>query len=139
MKTLNCVKILLLCIFAVGLLSCGDDVYYTMENSDKKLCDRTWIDEYETDESLTCTYQLRFFKDNNKGQELTTTYDTGGKTTVDREFSWRWTDDSKEALRLTFSDGKVKYFENVWVRDHYLSGKLDGKMLMMTDSNYNNK
>ena len=52
MKTLNCVKILLLCVFAVGLLSCGDDVYYTMENSDKKLCDRTWIDEYETDEGL---------------------------------------------------------------------------------------
>ena len=42
MKTLNCVKILLLCVFAVGLLSCGDDVYYTMENSDKKLCDRTF-------------------------------------------------------------------------------------------------
>ena len=70
MKTLNCVKILLLCIFAVGLLSCGDDVYYTMENSDKKLCDRTWIDEYETDEGLTCTYQLRFFKDIIKGRNL---------------------------------------------------------------------
>ena len=136
MKTLNVGKILLLCAFAIGLTSCGDDVYYTMENSDKKLCDRTWVDESETNEGAPCTYQLKFFKDNNKGQELTITYDEGGKTTVDREFSWRWEDNSKEALRMTFPDGKVKYFENVWVRDHYLSGKLDGKIIMMTDASY---
>ena len=116
MKTLNVGKILLLCAFAIGLTSCGDDVYYTMENSEYKRCDRTWVD--------------------NKGQELTITYDEGGKTTVDREFSWRWADNSKEALRMTFPDGKVKYFENVWVRDHYLSGKLDGKIIMMTDASY---
>ena len=29
MKTLNYVKILLLCVFTIGLASCGDDVYYT--------------------------------------------------------------------------------------------------------------
>ena len=28
MKTLNYVKILLLCVFTIGLASCGDDVYY---------------------------------------------------------------------------------------------------------------
>ena len=37
MKTLNYVKILLLCVFTIGLASCGDDVYYTMQNSDDKL------------------------------------------------------------------------------------------------------
>ena len=62
MKTLNVGKILLLCAFVIGLASCGDDVYYTMENDDQKLCDRTWIDEYETEEGLPCTYQLRFYK-----------------------------------------------------------------------------
>lgn len=31
MKTLNYVKILLLCVFTIGLASCGDDVYYTMQ------------------------------------------------------------------------------------------------------------
>ena len=36
MKTLNYVKILLLCVFTIGLASCGDDVYYTMQNSDDK-------------------------------------------------------------------------------------------------------
>ena len=51
MKTLNVGKILLLCAFVIGLASCGDDVYYTMENDDKKLCDRTWIDEYESNHS----------------------------------------------------------------------------------------
>lgn len=136
MKTLNCLRTVVMCFFAIGLWSCGDDVYYTMENSDKKLCDRTWINEFETDEGKMCTYQLRFFKDSKKGQELTTTYDDGGKTTVDREFSWRWTDDSKEALKLSFADETVKYFENVWVRDHYLSGELDGKAMVMTDANY---
>lgn len=135
MKTLNVGKIVWLCALLIGLASCGDDVYYTMENDDKKLCDRLWVDEYTTEEGLFCTYQLRFFT-NSKGQELTTTYDEGGKTTVDREFSWRWTDGSKEALSLTFADGKVKYFENVWVRDHYLSGEIDGKIVMMKDANY---
>lgn len=87
------------------------------------------------EEGLPCTYQLRFYKDN-QGQEVTTTYDAGGKVIIDRGFTWRWTDGSKEALRLTFNDGKVKYFENVWVRDHYLSGKMDGKIVMMTDASY---
>lgn len=137
MKSLNVGKILLLCAFAISLLSCGDDVYYTMENNDNKLCGRIWVDEYQTTEGLPCSYRLQFFN-TSKGQEVTITYDEGGKTTVDREFSWRWTDDSKEALRLTFTDGKVKLFENVWTRDHYLSGKLDGKIIMMTDSNYSN-
>lgn len=135
MKTLNVGKILLLCAFTIGLLSCGDDVYYTMENNDDKLCDRTWVDNPETADGSSSTYQLRFYKDN-KGQEITITYDESGKTTIDREFSWRWTDNSKEALRLTFNDGKAKLFENVWTREHYLSGKLDGKIVMMTDANY---
>ena len=52
MKTLNYVKILLLCVFTIGLASCGDDVYYTMQNSDDKLCERTWVEDYESDLSL---------------------------------------------------------------------------------------
>ena len=30
MKTLNYVKILLLCVFTIGLASCGDDVYLSL-------------------------------------------------------------------------------------------------------------
>lgn len=136
MKIQNYVKMWLLCVLALGFASCGDDVYYTMENDDNKLCGKTWIEESNTDEGLLCTYQLRFSKDNNKGQEVSTTYDAGGKVIIDREFTWRWADDSKEILKLTFADNKVKYFENVWVRDHYLSGKLDGKNMTLVDANY---
>lgn len=136
MKIQNYVKMWLLCVLALGFASCGDDVYYTMENDDNKLCDKTWIEEYNTEEGLLTTYQLRFFKDNNKGQEVSTTYDASGKVIIDREFTWRWADDSKEVLKLTFADNKIKYFENVWVRDHYLSGKLDGKNVTLVDANY---
>lgn len=134
MKTLNFVKMLLLCVITLSFASCGDENYYTIQNSDEKLCDKTWTDEQETSDG-TFTYQLKFYKDN-KGQEISTTYSTGGKTTIDREFSWRWTDNSKEALRLIFTDGKIKNFENVWVREHYLSGKLDGEIVMFADANY---
>lgn len=136
MKIQNYVKMWLLCVLTLVFSSCGDDVYYTMENDDNKLCDKTWIEEYNTEEGLLTTYQLRFFKDNNKGQEVSTTYDAGGKVIIDREFIWRWADDSKEVLKLTFADNKVKFFENVWVRDHYLSGKLDGKNVTLVDVNY---
>lgn len=136
MKTLNYMKVLLLCILTLSFASCGDDVYYTMENNDDKLCGKTWVKESQNAEGLPTTYQLRFFKDKNKGQELSITYDAGGKVTIDREFTWQWTDDSKEALKLTFADNKVKYFDNVWVRDHYLSGELNGEMITLVDANY---
>lgn len=136
MKIWNYVKILMLCTLTLNFISCGDDVYYTMENDDNKLCGKTWIEEYNTDEGLLCTYQLRFSKDNNKGQEVSTTYNTGGKVIIDREFTWRWADESKEILKLTFADNKVKNFENVWVRNHCLSGKLDGKNVTLLDANY---
>lgn len=134
MKTLNFVKMLLLCVITLSMTSCGDDNYYVMMNEDDKLCGRPWIDSSEP--NTVSTYQLTFSKEGNKGQEITTTYDAGGKVIVDREFSWKWTDDSKEELKLTFADYSVKYFENVWVRDHYLSGKLNGKIVMMVDANY---
>ena len=31
-----------------------------------------------------------------------------------------------EGLKLDHGAGEVYYFENVWVRQNYLSGKLDG-------------
>lgn len=139
MKTLDNVKMWLLCLLTVVIASCGDDVYFTMQNSDDKLCERTWLENYESDGAVTGAYQLRFFKKDNKGQEVTTTYTTDDKVTYDREFSWSWTDESREALKLTFADGKVKYFENVWVREHYLSGKIEGKVVMLTDASYINQ
>lgn len=135
MKILDFAKIMLLCVITMGMTSCGDDIYYTtIQNSDEKLCGKNWVDESGED-GEAYTYLLKFGA-NNKGQEVTITYEAGGKVTVDREFSWRWLDESKEAIRLTFADNTAKIFENVWVREHYLSGKLNGEVMMLVDANY---
>ncbi len=135
MKILDFAKIMLLCVITMGLTSCGDDIYYTtMQNSDEKLCGKNWTEEYETAEG-TYTYQLRFANDKNSTSVEVTKVVRGSETTItERLFSWKWADDSKEALILIFpSDNSVKYIENVWVRDHYLSGKLDGKVVTLKD------
>ena len=135
MKILDFAKIMLLCVITMGMASCGDDIYYTtIQNSDEKFCGMNWVDESGED-GEAYTYLLKFGA-NNKGQEVTITYEAGGKVTVDREFSWRWLDESKEAIRLTFADNTAKIFENVWVREHYLSGKLNGEVMMLVDANY---
>ena len=45
-------------------------------------------------------------------------------------------DSAKEGLRLDFGAGNIVYFENVWVREHYLSGKLDGVEVTFADADY---
>lgn len=50
--------------------------------------------------------------------------------------TWKWIDNSREGLILNYGSGDVKIFENVWVREHYLSGKLDGEIMMLTASRY---
>ena len=107
MKILDFAKIMLLWVITMGMASCGDDIYYTtIQNSDEKLCGKNWVDESGED-GEAYTYLLKFGA-NNKGQEVTITYEAGGKVTVDREFSWRWLDESKEAIRLTFADNTAK-------------------------------
>ena len=82
------VALVLACTFA----SCGDDIYYTIDNTDEAL--------------------------------------------IDRQISWRWTDDSKECIQLIYNDGSAQYLENVWVRDHYLSAEVDGLSLTFVDANH---
>ena len=55
MKILNLVKIVLLCVMTIGLASCGDDNYYTIQNTDEKLCSDAWMEDYTTDEG-ECIY-----------------------------------------------------------------------------------
>lgn len=144
MKTLNYVKILLLCVFTVTLASCGDDNYYTtIENSDDKLCGKTWVEEYATENKdgveVLCSHQLKFAKADYSGQEIWAYY-RGGESrpyeTSTRTFTWKWMDNTREGLTLNYGAGEVKYFDNVWVREHYLSGKLDGVIVMLVDADY---
>ncbi|MCD8184851.1 MAG: hypothetical protein LUE99_19250 [Bacteroides sp.] len=141
MKTLDFVKIALLCVIALGFASCGDDnYYYTMKNSDEKLCGKTWVDEYTNEDGQLCKHQLKFTKErkNNQdvclGQEITTVYLTGGTNTTTKDFTWKWLDAAMEGLALNYGAGETKYFEDVLVREHYLSGKLDGKMVSFSDT-----
>ena len=90
---------------------------------------------YTTDEGLTGTYQLRFYS-GGKGQEVVILPVTGGTNTTDKEITWRWTDESKECLQWVYTDGTVRYMDNVWVRQHYLSGELDGEQLTFVEANY---
>ena len=139
MKTLNFVKILLFSVIAVSLASCGDDIYYTMQNSDNKLCGKVWMEQYWNENGELCEYMLKFekIKKNNRevlsGKEKTITYKKGGIATLERHFTWEWMDSSMEGLILYFGPDEVSYFENVWVREHYLSGKLDGIVVVLTD------
>lgn len=144
MKTVNLVKIVLMCVLTSFLVSCGDDVtYYTIQNSDDALCAHTWMEEYETtnDEgvAVSCVHQLKFTTSDYSGQEIHQYYYTGESrpySEVTRNFDWQWLDSAKEGISMNFGAGNVKYFENVWVREHYLSGKLDGKEVTFTDANY---
>lgn len=43
-----------------------------------------------------------------------------------------------EGLILNYGAGEIKYFDNVWVRENYLSGKLNGMIVMMVGTNFNN-
>ena len=122
---------------------CIRDRYYTMQNSDDKLCGKTWIEEYQTENKdgveVLCSHQLKFAKADNSGQEIWEYY-RGGESrpyeTTSRTFTWKWMDKSMEGLTLNYGAGEIKYFDNVWVREHYLSGKLDGVVVMMVDANY---
>lgn len=144
MKFLNGVKILMVCLLASLWTSCGDDVVYeTMKNTDAALCAHTWTEEYgmtnEEGVLVSCVHQLKFSFLDHSGQEVYLYYYTGQSrpySEVTHNFDWEWMDDTREGLRLDFGAGNVKYFENVWVREHYLSGKLDGKEVTLADANY---
>lgn len=141
MKKLAGLKILLLLTVILGLASCGDDnVYYTIQNSDEKLCGATWLEEYPTlnadNVEVICNHQLKFVKSKsgNDGQEVWEYYRSGETRpyeTVSKRFTWNWLDSNMEGLELNYGGGEIVYFDNVWVRENYLSGSLDGVYVTM--------
>lgn len=141
MKKLNCLNLFLLLSTVLFLTSCGDD-YYTddfLRNSDEKLCGYTWIEEEiymnESGNPELCVHMLYFNRGASgmgSGKETFEYYRalSGGDwaNTPYRDenyrFDWKWIDNF-EGLTLDFGD-TVVLFENVWVREYYLSGKYDG-------------
>ena len=138
MKTASYVKILLLCILAIGFVSCEDE-YYTddyLRNSDDKLCGKTWVDEYAIEGNEFCIHQLKFAKDYS-GREVFQFYRNGENRPYKENsytFDWKWTDAAMENIEINYGGGDIIYFDNVWVREHNLQGKLDGVVVMFVDA-----
>ena len=138
MKALKNVRIWMICLLAFSLASCGDDIVnYTMENTDEALCNKLWIDNnYENEEGASGTYQLHFFSDGNGMERTIIPEGEGGSNTIERDIIWKWTDASKECVQYAYPSGTVKYLDNVWVRDHYLSCEIDGHPVTFVEANY---
>ncbi|WP_300695141.1 hypothetical protein [uncultured Bacteroides sp.] len=139
MKTLNAGKILLLLMVVIGLSSCGDE-YYTddyLRNSDEKLCNRVWVEEYETNDNELCEHYLEFSR-NGSGKETFKYKPIDGRKPYESSyrFDWAWIDNSMEGLILDYGGNDRVFFNNVWVREHNLSGKLDGVIVAFVDANY---
>ena len=139
MKTLNVGKILLLLMVVIGLSSCGDE-YYTddyLRNSDEKLCNRVWVEEYETNDNELCEHYLEFSR-NGSGKETFKYKPIDGRKPYESSyrFDWAWIDNSMEGLILDYGGNDRVFFDNVWVREHNLSGKLDEVIVAFVDANY---
>lgn len=135
-KLLDRLFLLLALTLTCTIASCGDDIYYTIQNTDEALCNKLWVeDHYTTPEGQQATYQLRFNADGS-GQELTSWLIGTGTNIIDRQISWRWTDDAKECIQIIYNDGSARYLENVWVRDHYLSAEIGGSFYTFVDANH---
>ena len=133
------VKLLVICLIPFILTACGDDVYYTMENTDERLCGRTWVETIALDNDpnyISVEHQLVFSQTGQSRETWIKYKNGGGEDSSASTFTWRWMDNSREGLILDYGGGDLKYFDNVWVRDHYLAGKLDGNLIMMKDASY---
>ncbi|KAA6339324.1 hypothetical protein EZS27_012731 [termite gut metagenome] len=135
MRMLDGIKVALLLTVWIGFNSC--EMHYTddyFRNSDAKLCNKLWERQYIIDNEL-CTHQLTF-RITSKGGKGTEVFiyqrDRYGKWDVPyREisysFDWEWGDNQYESILIDHSIDGILYFDNVWARDYYLSGYLEGE------------
>lgn len=142
MRKLNYARFILLLVLTLGLNACGgDDVYYTddyLRNSDEKLCGKTWVETYEANEGADLCTHILFFRSDHNGKETykyQKIYEDGSLSDYYKDsgdaFSWKWIDDKMEGLELDYIDKGVISFDNVWVRENYLSGKIRGKEITL--------
>lgn len=131
-------------------LFCSLFVFNSCENEDPDdswrrdnlilLCRNVWVDNYYTDDYEYCHQELTFREDG-AALNYREFYKTdpngnpyGAPEVVSIPFRWYWDDECQEALIFVYNDGSRSYFDNVWVRQHYLSGRLDGQPVLYIDS-----
>lgn len=144
MRTLNYVKILFLLTIAVTFAACGDKYYDDeyLKNSDEKLCRTSWVDDYINEDDELCVHTLEFYT-SGKGLDILRKYrkipSNNWENTHYQEstisFDWKWMDNTMEGLILDYTKS-ISYFDNVWVRERYLSGKLNGEHVTYIDKRY---
>ncbi|WP_455590394.1 hypothetical protein [Bacteroides sp.] len=137
MKVLGFAKIALFVMVLLGASACGDKNYIDYRNTDEELCNKDWIQDVVLDEKTGDWYRCILNFQKNGKYDKTEAYYEGNKSkpTSSETFydlDWRWADDSKE--RIVLSNKTITtYFDNVMVRDHYLTGVLDGEFVMFSD------
>ncbi|KAA6351377.1 hypothetical protein EZS27_001340 [termite gut metagenome] len=135
MKLLRSVKIILFFAILTGFSSCEN--YYTddfFRNSDEKLCNRLWERTYLINNEL-CTHQL-VFRETLTGTE---TFEYSSNLGFRKEsyiFYWEWADKELEGIIIKHPLYGTLFFDNVWVRTHYLSGNLDGEEVTFYGENF---
>lgn len=50
---------------------------------------------------------------------------------------WLWIDDMMEGIVFDYGVNGVIYFDNVWVCEYNMFGKLNGKVVVFVDLKYN--
>ena len=135
MKT-NILSKLLVMLLCTTLFSCGKDDDGP-SSADLLLCKTTWIYEY-TEGDVTYSHSLKFTLNGHSGQEVTRerNHTSASETTHTREFTWSWRDASHECLIIEYGAGERTYFENLWLREHYLTGLLGGEEIIMREEGY---
>ena len=143
MKRKTYFELLLLMVITFSLTACtinnGDEPYL---NTTDGLCSKTWVETYITTNNLYCTHKLSFAY-NGAGLEtfVYNNLDINGNplnAIVKAEsynFNWDWYNSNNECLVLDYGNNTVLYFENVLVRNDYLSGKFEGDNVAFKNDN----
>ncbi len=136
-------KLLLLTVIAFSFAACDntDDPIDQYQNSTQRLCANTWIDTYTTTDHYYITHEL-IFDANGQGLEtfITNNLDVNGNIinppakTENNSFAWKWDNSNMESITLDFGGSSFVYFDNVWVRNDFLSGKFDGVIVSFANA-----
>lgn len=141
MKIVNLAKtVLVITVLLAGMSSCHDKYYEDYRNTDEKLCNKDWMLDIESADNSTEWYRYIYeFYENGKMEKTELHFRNGENkaynTQIWHDLNWTWADNSRERIILG-DKGNYTYFDNVMVRDHYLSGVLDGEYVTFTDSKY---
>lgn len=105
------------------------------------LCNKIWVDYYlDNSSGINVEHELTFSINGSGMDRRIFRYTTG--TRVDNfPFRWRWFDNYEEGLIIEYltppypDNEKIVYFDNIMIRNHYLSGELFNNYVTFVDSN----